>query len=65
MSHLPEFQLTEDRVDKTLNGMASRTGDLEYEDGSSVRMSAPDGRLIAIGTFSAAEKTVHPGVVIG
>ncbi len=65
VSHLPEFKLPEDRVDKTLNGLPSRPEDPAFEDGSSVRMSAPDGRLIAIGTYSAEEKTVHPGVVIG
>jgi tRNA pseudouridine55 synthase len=65
VSHLPEFVLEEDRVDKTLNGLPSRTNDAEFEDGESVKMMSPDGRLIAIGTYSASEKTIHPGVVIG
>ena len=62
VGHLPAFQLTEDRVAKTMNGLSSRTNE-ELEPGTVVRMLDPDGNLAAVGEFNAVEKTIQPKVV--
>lgn len=65
VEHLPEFELREDRVAKTLNGMSTRDLSGSFTDGETVRMTAPDGSLIAIGFYSDAEKVIQPKVVLG
>jgi tRNA pseudouridine55 synthase len=62
VSHLPELLLPADRVERTRNGLASRyTGDVPA-DGDPVRMTAPDGELVAVGVFDAGENIVQPKV---
>jgi tRNA pseudouridine55 synthase len=64
VSHLPELLLPADRVERTRNGLASRyTGDVPA-DGDPVRMTAPDGELVAVGVFDAGENIVQPKVVL-
>ena len=65
ISHLPVFELREDRVPKTLNGMSTRDLSGRFSNGELIRMNAPDGRLAAIGYFDDAEKVVQPKVVLG
>lgn len=60
---LPEICLGAERIVKTENGLASRV-ECSLADGTWVRISHPDGRLIAIGTYSSDEKTVQPKVVL-
>lgn len=60
---LPEVSLSAERIVKTKNGLASRV-ECGLADGTWVRISHPDGRLIAIGTYSSDEKTVQPKVVL-
>ena len=65
ISHLPVFELREDRVGKTKNGMSTRDLSARFQDGQLIRMNAPDGELLAIGYFDDAEKVVQPKVVLG
>ena len=63
--HLPKVVLTDDRLDKTKNGLSTRFPDAGFADGESVRMVDAEARLIAIGVYRADEKTVQPKVVLG
>lgn len=65
VSHLRVFELREDRVDKTKNGMSTRDLSEHFTGGETVQMVDPDGELIAIGYFDDAEKVVQPKVVLG
>jgi tRNA pseudouridine55 synthase len=65
VSHLPVFELREDRVAKTLNGMSTRDVSGRFANGELIRMNTPEGGLAAIGYFDEAEKTVQPKVVLG
>ena len=65
VSHLPAFELREDRVPKTLNGMSTRDLSGRFSNGQLIRMNAPGGRLAAIGYFDETEKVVQPKVVLG
>lgn len=65
VEHLPEFVLREDRVSKTLNGMSTRDLSGTFTEGEQIRMTAPDGTLVAIGVYEDAEKVIQPKVVLG
>jgi len=65
VEHLPEFVLREDRVSKTLNGMSTRDLSGTFVEGRQIRMTAPDGTLVAIGVYEDAEKVIQPKVVLG
>ena len=65
VEHLPEFELREDRVSKTLNGMCTRDLSDTFTEGQQVRMTAPTGELLAIGVYEDAEKVIQPKVVLG
>lgn len=65
VAHLPEFRLTEGRVAATLNGMSTRVNTGRWRAEDLVRMTSPNGELIAIGKFDAKEKSVRPSVVLG
>lgn len=64
ISHLPEFVLPQDRVDKTRSGLLTRFPEGNFKDGEPVRMLDTDGNLIAIGFFDAAENFIQPKVVL-
>ncbi len=64
VAHLKGFQLTEDRVSKTLNGLASRPNEEGFHAAERVRMLTPDGRLLAIGIYNETENVVQPKVVL-
>ncbi|HEX6280508.1 MAG TPA: tRNA pseudouridine(55) synthase TruB [Pyrinomonadaceae bacterium] len=65
VEHLPEFELREDRVAKTLNGMSTRDLSDSFTDGEQIRMLGPNGELIAVGFFDEADKVIQPKVVLG
>ena len=65
VSHLPIFELQEDRVDKTRSGMSTRDLSERFADGESVAMFSPDGELVAVGRYRGQEKAVQPKVVLG
>lgn len=64
VSHLQQFDLTEDRAEKTRGGLSTRTADDGLRDGEFVRMTAADGALIAVGVYDDAERSVRPTVVL-
>lgn len=63
VSHLAELRLTADRVEKIRSGLASRFSG-RADDGDAVRILAPDGELIAVGTYDASENAVRPKIVL-
>lgn len=65
VEHLPVFELREDRVAKTMNGMSTRDLSGKFAGGEQIRMMSPAGELIAIGVFDEAEKVVQPKAVLG
>lgn len=65
VEHLPVFELREDRVEKTRNGMSTRDLSGRFCDGETVQMIDASGELIAVGTFVDSEKVIQPRVVLG
>jgi tRNA pseudouridine55 synthase len=64
VSHLPEFILTLDRIEKTRSGLSTRIADEEFTEGAPVRMLDPKGYLVAIGLYDESENSVRPRVVL-
>lgn len=64
VSHLAEFQLNEDRVEKTKSGLASRVDEERFAQGEHVRMTSGGEDLIAIGIYDSEEKVIRPKVVL-
>lgn len=64
VTHLSEVLLSEERAHKTKNGMSSRIFEPQFADGDTIRMTGPDGELIAIGEYREADKSVQPKVVL-
>jgi tRNA pseudouridine55 synthase len=64
VSHLPELQLTPDRVEKTKSGLSTRMDEDRFAHGEHVRMTSSEGELVAIGIFDDGEKAVRPKVVL-
>jgi tRNA pseudouridine55 synthase len=65
VSHLPPFELREDRVAPTRNGMSTRLNVTNLANGEVVRMLASDGELVAIGVFDLEDGCVRPTMVLG
>jgi len=65
VDQLPVFELRDDRVEKTKNGMSTRDLSGRFADRETVQMVRADGELMAIGFFNATEKVVQPKVVLG
>ena len=63
VTHLPEFVLDNDRVEKTLNGLSTRVERDDLNDGA-VRMVNEDGEVVAVGTYSEPERVVRPKIVL-
>jgi tRNA pseudouridine55 synthase len=64
VNHLPAFTVDKSRVERTRQGMSTRVA-VPVEHGGPIRMIAPDGSLLAIGFFDAAEGSIRPKVVLG
>ena len=64
VSHLPSLVLSDDRVEKTKNGLSTRIDDVKFNDGEAVQLIDESGHLIAIGIFDEAEKAIRPKVVL-
>lgn len=63
VSHLQQFVLPDDRIEKTRNGLSTRfTGDLI--EGEAVQMLDESGNLVAIGHYRVSENDVQPKVVL-
>jgi tRNA pseudouridine55 synthase len=63
VSHLPKVVLTDNRIEKTRQGMSSRTEET-FADNEPVRILDPQENLVAIGVFNEAEKSVWPKIVL-
>lgn len=61
---LPVFELAEDRIDKTRNGMSTRDLSGRFKDGENVQMVDSTGELISVGYFDGSEQAVQPKVVL-
>jgi len=64
VSDLPKLELPSDRVEPTTHGLASRAQRNDLTDADAVAMFAPDGGLVAIGRYDAAEQVVRPKIVL-
>lgn len=64
VSHLPEFGLPADRIEKTRNGLSTRVIEDRFNNGDVIRMTEISGNVIAIGVYDEAEKSVRPTVVL-
>ena len=64
ISHLPKFELSLERIETTRNGLSTRVDRDGLQDHETVAMLAPDGSIIAIGYFDAAERRVKPKIVL-
>ena len=64
VQHLPQMILTDDRIEKTRNGLATRVSDIRFSDGASIRMIDKERRLIAIGKYNAIAAEVKPRLVL-
>lgn len=65
VAHLRVFELREDRVAKTRNGMSTRDLSGEFANGETVAMVSSDGELVAVGRYDDVEKAIQPRVVLG
>ena len=63
VSHLPKLVLPPDRVDKTRNGLSSRSPEA-LPPNQPVRMLDESNNLIAIGLYDEAENSVRPKIVL-
>ena len=64
VSHLPVFVLSDDRVEKTRNGMTTRANENQYVNNEIVRMVDQNGNLIAIGVNETEMSEIRPKIVL-
>jgi tRNA pseudouridine55 synthase len=64
ISHLPEFVLSDERVEKTRNGMTTRTNGNQFGSDEIVRMVDHKGKLIAIGVNEDDLSEIRPKIVL-
>jgi tRNA pseudouridine55 synthase len=64
VSHLPEFELSPDRIVKTKSGLATRVDGDRFASGEHVRMTSPEKDVIAIGVYDVDAKEIRPKVVL-
>ena len=63
VSHLPKLILPAARVEKTRNGLASRSTET-WPSNQPIRMLDESNNLIAVGIYDEAENTVRPKIVL-
>ncbi|MFL6469095.1 MAG: tRNA pseudouridine(55) synthase TruB [Pyrinomonadaceae bacterium] len=61
---LKGIDLEQSRVKKTIEGLSTRVEVDGLSEGEAVKMLAPNGEIIAIGTFDSAENCVRPKIVL-
>lgn len=64
ISHLPQIFLSEEEILKTRNGQKLKRENLAAQDNENIRIIDGSGNLLAVGIFSAAEKTIQPKIVL-
>jgi len=64
VAHLPRFTLANDRIEKTMNGLATRVEREDLKTGDAVRMLDGNGGIVAIGTYQSKESSIKPKIVL-
>ena len=64
ISHLPEVDLSDEEVNKTINGMKLFRENFTASDEQAVRMIDEKGNLVAVGFYSEADEFIQPRVVV-
>jgi tRNA pseudouridine55 synthase len=66
LSRLPFVHLTSADAERARHGMRISVDEAsaQWPNGANVRMRAEDGNLLAVGTFDAKARTLHPRVVL-
>lgn len=64
VSHLPRLVLSDYRVEKTKNGLATRFEETGIQDNQAIQMVDEREGLIAIGFYNETEKVVKPKIVL-
>ncbi len=62
---LPRFVLSNNRLQKTLNGLSTRVSDVAFDADQTVAMVSENNDLVAIGKFVEGENAVQPTLVFG
>lgn len=62
--HLPKYVLSEDRVEKTLNGLPTRVDGDMFADGAFVAMFNSNEKLVAVGKIQTAQSQLKPVIVV-
>ncbi|MDQ5844357.1 MAG: tRNA pseudouridine(55) synthase TruB, partial [Acidobacteriota bacterium] len=64
LARLPAIDLNDEDVRKAEHGVDLRFDEAKWSDGERVRMRDAAGNLIAVASFNAAERSMHPMVVL-
>jgi tRNA pseudouridine55 synthase len=64
VAHLQQFVLSDNRVDRTRNGLSTQVECDDLDDNAAVRMLDSGGELIAVGVYDASESCVRPKIVL-
>lgn len=64
VSHLDSIELNVERSEKTRNGLSTRVESNDLADQQPIAMQDEDGRLLAVGIYDEAERSVRPKVVL-
>jgi tRNA pseudouridine55 synthase len=64
LSHLPFVHLNEEDARRARHGMEVEVAEVEWPDGTNVRICDEHGDLLAIGDYAADTRRLHPRVVI-
>lgn len=64
LARLPSIDLNDEEVRKAEHGIDLRIDKAKWSDGERVRMRDATGNLIAVASFNAAERSLHPMVVL-
>jgi tRNA pseudouridine55 synthase len=64
VSHLSPFVLSDERIEKTRNGLTTRTNGTAYLKNELVRMVDKNNNLIAVGTHESEASQIRPKIVL-
>jgi tRNA pseudouridine55 synthase len=64
LSRLPALDLNPEELQRVRNGMSVHAAEKDWSEGEPVRLRDPNGNLIAVADFNAAESSLHPRVVL-
>lgn len=64
VKNLPSVVLSDERIQKTQNGMSTRIADAGFGDMQHLRVCEQNGNLVAIGVYFEEERSVRPVIVL-